>query len=321
MVADRAGLAESGPGDLPACQRTAALRLRAATEDMISVHRDTLAELRRLDEWCTIHWVGKNVGNSVSAALSVAAAPLVFVLPPVGLGLGVAAAATAGASYAGDSIGERSIFAALTRQVSVDKWNALAHAELTHEWMRLHVQHGEALSSRTDLPGTFNATVSAAFGARAVSGAAEVGTGIGRAAARVTSAAVQGTRIASGVLSIAGSLVSTGVAIHGWSVANVSQEVLRAEVSELQSRLVRLHCLLHELDPEGVTCAICLEPIAFTAPLRDCGAAAHIFHAACIDAWLDVGPECPICRRPVEHNRPVFSFESVCREHLRAVTV
>ena len=59
-------------------------------------HRVTqlLPALRRLDQDFTRQWVGVNTAKTATAGLSIAAFVTLFVLPPVGIGLGIGAAVT-----------------------------------------------------------------------------------------------------------------------------------------------------------------------------------------------------------------------------------
>ncbi|XP_020598643.1 E3 ubiquitin-protein ligase RHA1B-like [Phalaenopsis equestris] len=47
-------------------------------------------------------------------------------------------------------------------------------------------------------------------------------------------------------------------------------------------------------------CAICLQLIEPTDPVRELGNCCHEFHGACMDGWLDLGRFCcPLCRSAV----------------------
>uniref|UniRef100_A0A0A9BNE9 RING-type E3 ubiquitin transferase n=1 Tax=Arundo donax TaxID=35708 RepID=A0A0A9BNE9_ARUDO len=43
-------------------------------------------------------------------------------------------------------------------------------------------------------------------------------------------------------------------------------------------------------------CPICLEPFGDDDGVRVVPACGHLFHAPCIDRWLDVRNSCPVCR-------------------------
>ena len=54
---------------------------------------------------------------------------------------------------------------------------------------------------------------------------------------------------------------------------------------------------LTDLDPDDPTCCICQEDFKVGEQLRvlPCGAG-HRFHVSCIDRWLKLKGECPVCR-------------------------
>ncbi|KAL6641426.1 hypothetical protein ACP70R_019607 [Stipagrostis hirtigluma subsp. patula] len=45
-----------------------------------------------------------------------------------------------------------------------------------------------------------------------------------------------------------------------------------------------------------VDCPVCLEPFADDDGVRVVPACGHLYHAPCIDRWLDVRNSCPVCR-------------------------
>ncbi|CAN6288874.1 unnamed protein product [Urochloa humidicola] len=50
--------------------------------------------------------------------------------------------------------------------------------------------------------------------------------------------------------------------------------------------------------PKGIPedCPICLEPFADDDGVRVVPACGHLYHAPCIDRWLDMRNSCPVCR-------------------------
>eukprot|EP00930_Biecheleria_cincta_P077676 TRINITY_DN64988_c0_g1_i1.p1 TRINITY_DN64988_c0_g1~~TRINITY_DN64988_c0_g1_i1.p1 ORF type:complete len:477 (+),score=53.80 TRINITY_DN64988_c0_g1_i1:61-1491(+) len=301
-------------GDPGLFQVSTARRLCAATQELIEVHRETLDGLRELDEWCSLHWYGVNAANSMSAVLSSVAAPFVFVFPPVGLGLGAGAAAIGVLTYAGDSVGDASNFKAISDLISADTWNTCVHAELTKEWLQACDLHGQTCAVTTD-PATLEDTFSTgARVARLAAGTAEIASGATNLAntARATMPAVVAARVASRVLTITGAVVSTGIAVHGWTRSNVSQQLVRRKIDELTEKIVRLQCLAFLLDG-NFECPICLEPIAVTDPIRRCRPNSHPFHAACFSTWAQIDPTCPVCRQGIDLNVTQESFEELSR--------
>ncbi|XP_076254053.1 uncharacterized protein LOC143192540 [Rhynchophorus ferrugineus] len=44
-------------------------------------------------------------------------------------------------------------------------------------------------------------------------------------------------------------------------------------------------------------CVVCLEEINKTSRILSCG---HMFHIPCIDSWLKINSQCPICRKYID---------------------
>ncbi|KAM7263952.1 hypothetical protein ACFE04_001635 [Oxalis oulophora] len=53
-----------------------------------------------------------------------------------------------------------------------------------------------------------------------------------------------------------------------------------------------------------ITCAICLSDFIEGEPIRVLPECYHLFHAPCIDAWLDSQPKCPLCRANIRPPPP-----------------
>jgi hypothetical protein len=63
---------------------------------------------------------------------------------------------------------------------------------------------------------------------------------------------------------------------------------------------------------EAATCSVCLEQLQLGAAVRLLPACLHLYHAQCIDAWLDAHSTCPLCRSDTDRSdtdpatHPVF---------------
>ena len=57
----------------------------------------------------------------------------------------------------------------------------------------------------------------------------------------------------------------------------------------------QVHRLTVVTNNGGQTCSICLEQLAKNDPIvrLQC---THMFHASCVDAWVETKNECPLCR-------------------------
>ncbi|KAL4308810.1 hypothetical protein GQ457_01G040810 [Hibiscus cannabinus] len=51
-----------------------------------------------------------------------------------------------------------------------------------------------------------------------------------------------------------------------------------------------------ESSSSSVHCVVCLSKVAEGEKLRSLPICGHSFHAHCIDSWLKVRPNCPLCR-------------------------
>jgi len=297
-------------------------RLLAASRALLKVHLRTLEELRGLDAVCTRHWFAANTGNSVSASLSVLSVPLLFLQPVLGVTLAAGSAISAAGTQVIDSVGDRMNFDQLTEKVCLDQCNALVHAELTKEWLHSLDSHAQSVEAAAASPQSSLVNTLPA-GARLTKYAvdtAEGGTLIAETATytRLVADSFSKFRVASGVLAVAAAAISTGVAIHGWSSTNLSQQVLRDKVKELEDGVLSVQCLLCGLSGD-LDCAICLEAVAWSDPIKRCSVHKHPFHARCLEEWGDIDQTCPLCRGVVDVEEEPLSFEELARTHLKSM--
>jgi len=76
--------------------------------------------------------------------------------------------------------------------------------------------------------------------------------------------------------------VSGGAAVNGGNPGSPSAS------SSASAKSVRVAGSL-----QGVQCAVCIEVISEGGGFLSCG---HVFHAACVDSWLEQSGSCPTCR-------------------------
>ncbi|KAK1610381.1 hypothetical protein QYE76_034054 [Lolium multiflorum] len=63
---------------------------------------------------------------------------------------------------------------------------------------------------------------------------------------------------------------------------------------------------------EAATCSVCLEELQLGETVRLLPVCLHLYHAQCIDAWLDAHSTCPLCRSDTDRSdtdpatHPVF---------------
>merc|ERR1719359_652551 len=124
-------------------------RMCAALRALVEVHRQTLQVLKELDRQFASQWVGTNVGNTTSASLGIASAVCLFVVPPLGIGLGIGSAIAAGLTFTGDTLADRAHHSTFRKQLSKDAWNAFVAAELLKEWVQAQHTIGSSGKSLT----------------------------------------------------------------------------------------------------------------------------------------------------------------------------
>jgi hypothetical protein len=261
-------------------------RMCAALRALLEVHRETLQVLAELDRQFTGQWVGTNVGNTTSASLGIASAVMLFVVPPVGIGLGVGSAITAGITFTGDALADRAHHSTFRRQLSKDAWNAFVVAGLLKEW----VQAQQTLGSSGKQSNFSVSAPSTSCGSKleqAIDGGLAAGSVVSGAASRVAT----GVAGACQVLGIAGALIQTGVAIRGWTSTTSGQQIVRGKIQELSCRILQIQHLLATVD--RLECPICSENITLADDVCHCKNRLHCYHARCMRRFRK--RECPDC--------------------------
>merc|ERR1719491_2577354 len=159
-----------------------------------------------LDGQFTHQWLGTNVGNTTSASLGIGSAVMLFVALPVGIGLGVGSAMTAGLTFAGDILADRAHHSSLRKQLSRDVSSAFVVSQLVKEWVKAQQTLGSSGKQQVSL--TVSAVPTPAR-STAANRAIDVGLGAGSV---VNGAAGHMVHIAgaSQVAGIAGALIQTG---------------------------------------------------------------------------------------------------------------
>lgn len=266
-------------------------RMCAALRALLDVHRQTLQVLSDLDRQFTGQWVGTNVGNTTSASLGIASAVCLFVVPPVGIGLGVGSAITAGLTFTGDTLADRAHHSTFRKQLSKDAWNAFVVSELLKEWVQAQQTLGSS-GKQSSLTVTAATMAGGSKLEQAIDGSLAAGSVVNGAASRV----VAGVAGASQVLGIAGALIQTGVAIRGWTSTNSGQQNVRGKIQELSCRILQIQHLLAAVD--RLECHACSDNITLADDVRLCTNKLHCFHARCVEHLARLGKktECPHCR-------------------------
>lgn len=248
------------------------MQLRA----LLEVHRETLQGLVELDGQFTSQWVGTNVGNTTSASLGIASAVCLFVVLPVGIGLGVGSAVTAGLTFAGDTLADRAHHSTFRKQLSRDASSAFVVSELVKEWVQAQQTLGSSGNQQLSLTVSKVATPARTTAAdHAIDGGLGAGSVVNGAAGHIVHVAG-----ASQVAGIAGALIQTGVAIRGWTTMNSGQQIVRDKIREMSCRILQIQHLLAAVD--RLECHICSDSITLIDDVRRCKDYFHCFHARCI---------------------------------------
>lgn len=251
-------------------------RMCSALHALLSVHRQTLQGLAELDGQFTNQWMGANVGNTTSASLGIASAVCLFVVQPLGIGLGVGSALCAGVTFAGDTIADHAHHSILRKQLSRDAMNAFVVAGLIQEWVQAQQSLGSSGEQLSFTVGRVATPARCSTSGDAIDGGLAAGSVVNGVASRV-GAGVAG---ASQVLGIAGALIQTGVAIRGWTSTNAGQQIVRSKVQELSYRILQIQHLLAAMD--RLECTACSDMVTLADDVRHCKQNLHCFHARCV---------------------------------------
>jgi len=283
--------------------KCACKRMSAGMHALIRVHEDTLRKLDKLDKKFTNQWVGTNVGNTTTASLGIASAVMLFVAPPVGIGLGIGSAVTGSLSFAGDSIADRLHCLDFRRRISVDSWNVVAVSELVEQWLQALTSTGASLGSAFMAMSSAGPSDVQQMSVALVDGGLAVGqvsqggasTAV-RTLASSSGVALPASAIASAIqiLGVAGAVLQTGSAIRGWTSMKAGQSIVRDKVRELKLGIVRTQHLLAAMD--RLECHVCAEAITLVDDVRRCEHFMHCYHASCVKpaGGFDVFP-CRVC--------------------------
>jgi len=321
-AADAAAAPSAGAGDPIRYYQCATHRLAAAAKELQDIRRASLALVRSLDQRQTAQWVAVNSTNTLSAGLSIASAVSMFLVPPVGIALGIGSAAVGGAATAGDAVADRLQLRELREQMSAEAWNTLAVAELEREWLQardaaseaLQAAEGGSLAKQLEEAGVVGAAV-----AKVVIDAVDGSSSGGSAAAAGLS---QVAKAAPRVLGVASAVLSTGIAIHGWSTTKSFQVSVQEKAEALESALLHTQRWLSGVGE--LECGICLCPVGLGDAARRCGTW-HYCHARCYRQWEETcrasgrTPVCPLCNgamNPEERTLEGFLTEDI-RSNLR----
>jgi hypothetical protein len=308
-------------------------RLNAAARKLVEIRRETINGLRKLDGNITKQWFGVNSANTATASLAVGSAVTMFIVPPVGIGLGVAAATSGGMTTAADISEDSCKLKAFRNQLSLDNLNTVAVAELESEWLLAREKAVELAekSPSSGIHGRSDTQVSGSL--------MQVGSTITTIVAQIADESVLATRgaavtgamrvgaVGARVFGVLGAVAATGVAVHGWSTTKFSQKAVRAKLDEMTTSLLCMQRWLAGLD--NLECPVCLETLQLDAETRRCANNFHFFHAKCLEDWCQTctrhqwAVSCPECRgdvAPDTHTLDDF-ITSDMQTHLKALSV
>eukprot|EP00440_Ansanella_granifera_P069026 gb/GFBE01074877.1/.p1 GENE.gb/GFBE01074877.1/~~gb/GFBE01074877.1/.p1 ORF type:complete len:609 (+),score=99.32 gb/GFBE01074877.1/:1-1827(+) len=325
-------------------------RMCAAARELVEIHRQTLRGLRQLDAKFTGQWWGVNMGTSASAGLGIASAVLLFVAPPVGVGLGVGSAVTGGLAFAGDVATDRELLADFRSQLSRDTRDAFAVAELLREWLLArqalvaYSACGEppCASSSDSCTGVQGISVSgvsqrqlsvsssfsmaedvACWGAAHSSSSNALGTALDTgltAGAVAEGAAATGTRVAQQLGQSVAAAASQVLGIAGALISTgyairgwSSTKAGQTAVRQKSADLTkRLLQLQHLLaSVDRLECPICADGITLAESVRRCMHSFHCFHDRCLHRYAS---HCPSCESPLEMEAQMM-VDSVDQPH------
>eukprot|EP00928_Gymnodinium_smaydae_P071231 TRINITY_DN54874_c0_g1_i1.p1 TRINITY_DN54874_c0_g1~~TRINITY_DN54874_c0_g1_i1.p1 ORF type:complete len:697 (-),score=98.55 TRINITY_DN54874_c0_g1_i1:164-2254(-) len=317
------------------CQ-TSTMRLVAAAKALQEERRHTLAELRYIDGQLTRQWAAVNSTQTAGAGLAVASAAALFVNPVVGMGLGVASAATSGAATAGDYLADQAMLSKARCCLNEDDLNVFALADLQEAWLRARdrANLGEGRGGAGSKPEQGRALDElshySAAGARVglavastVFGAADTAV-TAAASARAAQTAALGARtasVASKALGVAGAVVSTGLAIHGWATTKSLQALVQSKLKSISQSMLGTHRWLAAMSE--YECTICLSRIELGDDVQFCKDSWHCFHSHCLHRWGEEcrrhirAPTCPLCLGSLSSKRG--QLEDLVVEEMRTL--
>merc|ERR1719329_932409 len=125
------------------------------------------------------------------------------------------------------------------------------------------------------------------------------------AAARGAALGARAAPLAVRALGVVGAVVSTGVAVHGWTTSKMLQDLVRGKRAELATSMLdtqRWLAAMSELE-----CSICLGNIGLTEQVSCCRDSWHYTHRRCLQNWASecraAGREstCPLCCGPLDN--------------------
>jgi hypothetical protein len=309
-------------------------RLNAAARKLVEIRRETINGLRHLDGSITKQWLGVNSANTATAGLAVGSAVTMFIVPPVGIGLGVAAATSGGMTTAADISKDSSKLKAFRDQLSTDNLNTVAVAELESEWLAARekaVEMADRTASGINGSSETGSRVSGSFmqvGATITTIAAQIADeSVVAARGAAVTGAMRAGAIGARVFGVLGAVAATGVAVHGWSTTKFSQKAVRAKLDEMTTSLLCMQKWLAGLG--DLECPVCLETLQLDAETRRCVHNFHYFHAQCLEDWCQTctrhqwSVTCPECRGDVSSDVQTLDefITSDMQTHLKELSV
>jgi hypothetical protein len=267
-------------------------RMCAALRVLLEIHRETLQVLMGLDAQFTGQWMGTNFGNTASAGLGIASAVCLFVVPPVGVGLGVGSAITAGLAFTGDVIADSAHHSIFRKQLSRDAFHAFVVGELLKQWAQAQQSLGSSGKQSCWSTDRSSDNQDSIRMEQAIDGGLFAGGVVNGVASKAGAGGIVAG--ASRAFGIAGALIQTGVAIRGWTSTSSGQQLVRSKTQELLFRILQIQHLLAAVD--RLECHACSENITLADDVIHCKGVFHCFHARCIRHLERRGTACcPLC--------------------------
>lgn len=249
-----------------------------------------------------------NSTNSVSAGLAISAAVTFFVAPPVAAGLAIGSAVSGGAAAVGDALADSVRVEEARRLCCQADMSNFALAELLQEWQLSRDHAVQALKAAGNAK--HGPEVLKKYGLKSVSMSMAIGSTVASIEASVLAAETSATMaastasriapVAARTLGVVGAVVSTGVAVHGWTTKKGLQNLVRQKCDALKSSVLDSQRWLAGMDE--LECSVCLEGISLEDDVACCGQSWHYFHRHCMRAWTEEcgsrGRQvlCPLCQ-------------------------